>query len=903
MNARTKRCPPKNTTLTPHDEGIKRSPHSAAGRFRLAPFCASCASLRSLILLAGLTTASLAQTPLEKAWLAFYRGEYAAAASAFAQATAHDTTRIGALVGQSLAMQELGHYQACRDLLTAAQAKQPDAQLVQRLGELELFLGNHSAALRCFEEALHLAPEFRAAQFYSALVNWHRGERTNSRRTLLALRESYRKAPNLTAHDIHLIARACAYLEKFQDANRLFTEAVKKQPEDWQLYVPWGELFLEKYNLPDAQSVFGDALKRNPNCGPALLGLARVQAASALEQALKTAESALKLNPTSPATHTLIAELFLSANKEKEAGEKIAAVARQFPHYTPALALQAVLAERAQKPNDVTRLANAAAMNNPKDASLFVRLGEDTARRYLFQESVAYFRRALAIDSENWSAAAGLGSSLSRLGEEQEAKIYLEQVYKHDPFNVIAVNLLNLFDDLAKYDTIRTAHFLIRMHAEDRPLLGATAAELCEAAYKEMAPRYRVNFAKPIKIEIFPKHDDFAVRCFGLPGAEVFLGICFGPLLAMDSPRARERGAFNWQETLWHEIAHAVHLELTANRIPRWLAEGLAVYEATRARSEWNMNLELAMIRALRNNSLLPLRELDEGFTQRPETVSLVYYQASQIVAFINERHGFDKVLALLPHFKQGRKTAEAIRLVFALSLDNFDKNFHAFLRQRFQPDSVEVEWEAQNLPAAQQSETLRRKAEAAPKNFFAALAYGGYLAKHGQPVLAEMYLQRAKKLLPAYVEAGNPYAILAELYWKHDRQKEAASELEFLTSRNGKALDEALKLGEWQLALKDTSAAVRAFARAVAIYPYQVEAQRRLGESLLAQQRPQAAVQTFHAALALHPPDRAGIYCSLAEAYLKAGQRAQAKKQILLALEIAPNYERAQDILLRTVE
>jgi tetratricopeptide (TPR) repeat protein len=599
----------------------------------------------------------------------------------------------------------------------------------------------------------------------------------------------------------------------------------------------------------------------------------------------------------------LIAELFLFANKEKEAHEKLEEVARQFPHYTPALALQAVLAERAQKPDEVARLANIAALNNPKDAALFVRLGEDAARRYLFQESVAHFRRGLAIDSENWSAAAGLGNSLSRLGEEQEAKIHLEQVYKHDPFNVIAVNLLNLFDDLAKYDTIRTAHFLVRMHAEDRPVIGASAAELCEAAYHAMAPRYRVNFAKPIKIEIFPRHDDFAVRCFGLPGAEVFLGICFGPLLAMDSPRARERGAFNWQETLWHEIAHAVHLELTANRIPRWLAEGLAVYEAAARRSEWNMNMELAMIRALRSNALLPLRELDQGFTQRPETVSLVYYQASQIIAFIDERHGFDKVLALLPHFKKGRKTEEAVRLVFEQSLEDFDRSFRAFLRRRFQPDSVEVEWQAQNIPAAEQAETLRRKAEESPKNFFAALAYGNYLAKHGQPIVAEKYLQHAKKLLPAYVEAGNPYSTLADLYWKRNQRQEAARELEFLVSRNGKAIDEALKLGEWQLALQDTSAAIRAFARAVAIYPYQVESQRRLGELLLAQHRAQAAVQTFQAALALAPTDRAGIYCLLAEAYLKAGQRAQAKKQVLLALEIAPNYERAQEILLRTVE
>lgn len=313
--------------------------------------------------------------------------------------------------------------------------------------------------------------------------------------------------------------------------------------------------------------------------------------------------------------------------------------------------------------------------------------------------------------------------------------------------------------------------------------------------------------------------------------------------------------------------------------------------------------MELAMIRALRRGELLPLRELDEGFTRRPEMVSLVYYQASQIVEFIAARHGFEKVLALLPHFKQGRKTEEAIALVFAQTLDDFDRDFQNFLRERFKPESVEVEWETPRAHAKDQGEFLQRKAEEQPRNFFAQLAYGRYLAKYGSPLAAEEYLKRARDLLPTYVGEGNAYAALAELYETEGKLPEAAAALEALTAQNGKAIDQALKLGEWRLALKDTSAASRAFARAVAIYPYEVEAQRRYGETLMALRQYQAAAQTFRKALALQPADRAGIYCLLAEALLRSGQRAQAKKQALLALEIAPHYERAQEILLRTVE
>jgi Tfp pilus assembly protein PilF len=61
--------------------------------------------------------------------------------------------------------------------------------------------------------------------------------------------------------------------------------------------------------------------------------------------------------------------------------------------------------------------------------------------------------------------------------------------------------------------------------------------------------------------------------------------------------------------------------------------------------------------------------------------------------------------------------------------------------------------------------------------------------------------------------------------------------------------------------------------------------------------------VRAFRSALAGNPPDRAQAHVDLAEAYLAAGRRAQAKTETLSALEIAPSFERAQDLLLKLVE
>ena len=40
-----------------------------------------------------------------------------------------------------------------------------------------------------------------------------------------------------------------------------------------------------------------------------------------------------------------------------------------------------------------------------------------------------------------------------------------------------------------------------------------------------------------------------------------------------------------------------------------------------------------------------------------------------------------------------------------------------------------------------------------------------------------------------------------------------------------------------------------------------------------------------------------------LAEAYLAKGQKAEAKREVLAALELAPRFERAQDLLLKLAQ
>jgi Flp pilus assembly protein TadD len=92
-------------------------------------------------------------------------------------------------------------------------------------------------------------------------------------------------------------------------------------------------------------------------------------------------------------------------------------------------------------------------------------------------------------------------------------------------------------------------------------------------------------------------------------------------------------------------------------------------------------------------------------------------------------------------------------------------------------------------------------------------------------------------------------------------------------------------------------------YERIAAIDPFDAEVHATLGRLAMRRDDAETAIREFRAVIALKPVDQASAYTDLAEGYLKGGRRADARRQTLAALEIAPSYERAQDLLLKLSE
>lgn len=130
-----------------------------------------------------------------------------------------------------------------------------------------------------------------------------------------------------------------------------------------------------------------------------------------------------------------------------------------------------------------------------------------------------------------------------------------------------------------------------------------------------------------------------------------------------------------------------------------------------------------------------------------------------------------------------------------------------------------------------------------------------------------------------------------------------AAEALDQLTRQDHTDVHAARQLAGLTDPEKDRERHKRALQRLVAVDPFDAPAHSTLGRMALASGQPAEAIRMFRVALAAGPIDRASAHADLGEALLVAGQRDEARREALAALEIAPTFERAQELLLKLAE
>jgi tetratricopeptide (TPR) repeat protein len=146
-------------------------------------------------------------------------------------------------------------------------------------------------------------------------------------------------------------------------------------------------------------------------------------------------------------------------------------------------------------------------------------------------------------------------------------------------------------------------------------------------------------------------------------------------------------------------------------------------------------------------------------------------------------------------------------------------------------------------------------------------------------------------------------YTQIVEVALAGGDKARAAAALEAMTEEEHTAIDAARQMVTMLDPQKDGERLKVALQRVVAIDPFDSPSHSTLGRMALASGQTAEAVRNFRVALAAGPIDRASAHADLAEGLLALGNRAEAKREAMAALEIAPTFERAQQLLLKLVD
>ncbi len=654
---------------------------------------------------------------------------------------------------------------------------------------------------------------------------------------------------------------------RFNDANEVFKQLELKEPKNPEYKVRWGRMMMDHAQPVDAEALFTEALEIKKDHTGAMMGLALLSAENFDSRAGKMAGEALKIDPKCLEAQELLARLALEDNntpKATEEAKKALEIDKNSVQGRAILATIDWLADKKETPWD------------PHAATGYATAGHFFVINRRYEEGIVYYRKALELDPQLYSARSQMGINLMRLGQDEEAFKQLELCYNNQFQDAATGNSLKLMESYKKFVTFKTDRTILKLDQKEAELLRPYIEAEMLRAIDTYEKKYKMHLEKPVQLEVYPNHEDFAVRTMGLPGLGA-LGVTFGYSVAMDSPSGRKPGTFHWASTLWHEFSHVYTLTATGHRVPRWFTEGLAVHEETAINADWGDRLSPDVIAAIEAKKLLPVAELDRGFVHptAPTQVIISYFQAGRICDYINDTWGWDTLLNMLHDFGRGEETAAVVKKELKIDPEEFDKRFIAFIEKDTKTQVANFKEWKKGLKSLVEKETNKD--------------WDGVI-REGKAI---------RDLYPDYVEEHSVYEALAAAYIAKKDDAAAIAELQRYEKIGGRG-PETLQL----LAKKLTEAgrgveAADALNRLNFIYPMEAKAHRSLGELWLVQGNLKGAIREYRAVVAGNPLDQAQAHYDLAKALVANHQTEQAQEELLAALEAAPGFRAAQKLLL----
>ena len=664
-----------------------------------------------------------------------------------------------------------GKYEEC---LRGARAEMESHRAGERwpriVLETLLVLGQNQEAEAVYEDVITQYPNSLPLRRLGYEVYRSNGRKLRADQEHEQIAARLRATPWRFNQSAALVALGKYFLAQGEDARQVlelcYDRAIKLDPQSVEAHLATAELALEKHDAQLAAAALAKAEALAPGDPQVHYLLARAWHEGDSQRAARELAIALKRNPRHVPSLLWAAEQAIDAEQWDDASATLDMVMLVHPDHREALAYRAVVAHLRGDFAAEKRARQAALERCTDDPRVDFWIGRKLSQHYRFAEGATYQRQALAVEPQFLPARMQLAQDLLHLGQDEEGWQIVHQVRAADQYHVVAHNLVELHQQLEKYVSTEQDGFVLRMERREFAVYGQQVLALLVDARDALCEKYRLVLDAPVIVEIFPRQQDFAIRTFGLPGGQGYLGVCFGNLITANSPASRTEHPSNWQAVLWHEMCHVVTLNKTRNRMPRWLSEGISVYEERQRNHTWGERLRPVYRAKLRADNLTPVSMLSSAFLRPGSALDLqfAYYQSSLVVEFFVAQYGHAALVRMLDDLADGIGMNDVLQRHTG-SLPAFDEAFAEFARGRAAGLAPDLEWDAVADEHGQSDDDWLAYAQQHPRNYWALKQAAAVHLRRRQWQAAEEILATLRDHFPNDVGHPNALSLSVQLY------------------------------------------------------------------------------------------------------------------------------------------
>jgi len=259
-----------------------------------------------------------------------------------------------------------------------------------------------------------------------------------------------------------------------------------------------------------------------------------------------------------------------------------------------------------------------------------------------------------------------------------------------------ALNLLlqQTQDTTKHFKRFESDHFFLYLDDPQDGILADSALKALEKAYDEVGRELGYWPRSKVRVEIAPDVGAFnAISTLSLRDIEETgaIGLCKFNKVMIISPRVLAHG-YRWLDSLTHEYIHFAIVNLTGNKAPIWLHEGVARYYETLWRKPVQQNKpdyltpanETLLAQATATQKFISFKEMEPSLIRldTPEQVQLAYAEAASAIDYVKQAKGPTGVRDVLSEVAK-RSTAQAIEQVMGMPFDQFEVSWRKFLKDQ----------------------------------------------------------------------------------------------------------------------------------------------------------------------------------------------------------------------------